>query len=42
MSGALLSFMAGKKRFIGENATLMFHDVNSWVEDKTEGLKQEL
>ena len=34
--------MAGKKRFIGENATLMFHDVNSWANDKTEGLKQEL
>ena len=42
MSSGLLIFMAGKKRFIGENATLMFHDVNSWANDKTEGLKQEL
>ena len=42
MSGGLLIFMAGKKRFIGENATLMFHDVNSRANDKIEGLKQEL
>ena len=42
MSGGLLIFMAGKKRFIGENATLMFHDVTGWVNDKTEGMKQEL
>lgn len=42
MSGGLLIFMAGKKRFIGENATLMFHDVAGWVNDKTEGMKQEL
>ena len=42
MSGGLLIFMAGKKRFVGENATLMFHDVASWVNDKTEGIKQEL
>ena len=34
--------MAGKKRLIGENATLMFHDVTGWINDKTEGLKQEL
>ena len=42
MSGGLLIFMAGKKRFGGENATLMFHDVTGWVNDKTEGIKQEL
>ena len=42
MSGGLLIFMAGKKRFVGENATLMFHDVSGWVNDKTEGIKQEL
>lgn len=42
MSGGLLIFMAGKKRFVGENATLMFHDVTGWVNDKTEGIKQEL
>lgn len=42
MSGGLLIFMAGKKRFVGENATLMFHDVAGWVNDKTEGMKQEL
>ena len=42
MSGGLLIFMAGKKRLIGENATLMFHDVTGWVNDKTEGIKQEL
>ena len=42
MSGGLLIFMEGKKRFVGENATLMFHDVTGWVNDKTEGIKQEL
>ena len=42
MSGGLLIFMVGKKRFVGENATLMFHDVTGWVNDKTEGIKQEL
>lgn len=42
MSGGLLIFMEGKKRFVGENATLMFHDVAGWVNDKTEGMKQEL
>ena len=42
MSGGLLIFMEGKKRFVGENATLMFHDVSGWVNDKTEGIKQEL
>lgn len=42
MSGGLLIYMAGKKRFVGENATLMFHDVAGWVHDKTEGIKQEL
>lgn len=42
MSGGLLIYMAGKKRFIGENATLMFHDVTWGAHDKTEGVKQEL
>lgn len=42
MSAGLWIFMAGKERFVGEHATLMFHDVKGWVNDKTEGIKQEL
>lgn len=34
--------MAGHKRFIGETATLMFHDISSFVGGKTEEVKQEL
>ena len=42
MSMGLWIYLAGHKRYIGENATLMFHDVTTWVWDKTETLKQEL
>lgn len=42
MSAGLWIFMAGKERYVGEHATLMFHDVKGWVNDKTEGIKQEL
>lgn len=34
--------MAGTKRLVGEHATLMFHDVSTWVIGKTEELKQDL
>ena len=42
MSAGLWIFMAGSTRLIGEHATLMFHDVNSWATGKTEQVKQEL
>lgn len=42
MSAGLWIFMYGHKRIIGENATLMFHDVATWAIGKTEGVKQEL
>lgn len=42
MSMGLWIWLSGAKRIIGENATLMFHDVANWSYDKTEGLKQEL
>ena len=42
MSMALWIFLAGKKRFIGKNATLMFHDISLFVGDKIEGIKSEL
>lgn len=42
MSMGLWIYLAGHKRYVGEHATLMWHDVTTWVWDKTEGLKQEL
>lgn len=42
MSMGLWIYLAGHKRFIGENATLMFHDISTVVWDKTEGIKQEV
>jgi ATP-dependent protease ClpP protease subunit len=42
MSAGLWIFTAGSRRLIGENATLMFHDVKTWVNDKTSGIRQEL
>lgn len=42
MSAGLQIFMAGTKRLVGEHATLMFHDVSTWVIGKTEELKQDL
>lgn len=42
MSMALWVWLSGAKRFVGESATLMFHDVFLFAYDKTEGIKQEL
>lgn len=42
MSAGLWIFMHGHKRLIGEHATLMFHDVATWVVGKTEEVKQDL
>lgn len=42
MSMGLWIYLAGHKRFVGENATLMFHDISTCVWDKVEGIKQEL
>ena len=42
MSMGLWIFLAGRKRFIGENATLMFHDISQTITDKVEGIKNEL
>lgn len=42
MSMGLWIYLAGHKRYVGENATLMFHDITTWVWDKTEAIKQEL
>ena len=42
MSMGLWIYRAGHKRYVGEHATLMYHDVSMWVADKTEGIKQEL
>ena len=42
MSMGFWIYLAGHKRYVGENATLMFHDISTWVWDKTETIKQEL
>lgn len=42
MSMGFWIWLAGQKRIIGETATLMFHDMTTWVWDKSETLKQEL
>ena len=42
MSAGLWIFTAGARRLVGANATLMFHDVTTWVHDKTRGVQQEL
>lgn len=42
MSMGLWIYLAGHKRFIGKNSTLMYHDVTKFVQDKLEGLDQEL
>ena len=42
MSMALWVWLSGAKRFAGESATLMFHDVSLFAYDKTEVIKQEL
>lgn len=42
MSMGFWIYLAGHKRYVGENTTLMFHDATGWVWDKTETIKQEL
>lgn len=42
MSMGLWVWLSGKERLIGENATLMFHDICGMVFGKTEDLKQDL
>lgn len=42
MSMGFWIYLSGHKRIIGENATLMFHDISTTVWDKIEGLKQEV
>lgn len=42
MSMGLWIWLAGKKRIIGRNSTLMFHDISLWAVDKSEFAKQEL
>lgn len=42
MSMGFWIYLAGHKRFVGENATLMYHDISTVVWDKTEGIKQEV
>ena len=42
MSMGLWIYLAGHQRYVGEHATLMYHDVTTWVWDKTEAIKQEL
>ena len=42
MSMGLWIWLAGSKRLVGANGTLMFHDLFSFAADKTEGIKQGL
>lgn len=42
MSMALWIWISGKKRLIGENGTLMFHDIFTFAIGKTEAIKQNL
>ena len=42
MSMGLWIYLAGEKRYVGENSTLMFHDISTWIWDKSETIKQEL
>ena len=42
MSMGFWIYLAGHERYVGENATLMFHDISTGVLDKIEGIKQEL
>ena len=42
MSMALWIWLSGKKRLIGENGTLMFHDVSTCSIGKTEEIRQDL
>lgn len=42
MSMGFWIYLAGHKKYVGEHATLMFHDISMWMGDKSEGIKQEL
>lgn len=42
MSMGMWIWLSGHHRIIGKHGTLMFHDIASWVADKTSGIKQEL
>ena len=42
MSMGFWIYLAGEKRYVGENSTLMFHDISNWIWDKSEAIKQEL
>jgi ATP-dependent Clp protease protease subunit len=42
MSMGFWIYLAGHERYVGENATLMFHDISTVAWDKLEGIKQEL
>ena len=42
MSMGLWLFMAGDIRLIGENATLMYHEISTAIQDKTEGIALEV
>lgn len=42
MSMGLWIYSSCHKRIIGENATLMFHDISTYIYDKTEVIKQEI
>lgn len=42
MSMGLWIWLAGNKRLVGENSTLMFHDLSTFSYGKTEEIKQDL
>ena len=42
MSMGLWVWLAGRKRLVGDNATLMFHDISTFSIGKTEAVKQDL
>lgn len=42
MSMGLWIWLSGHRRIMGKHGTLMFHDISSWIADKTSGVKQEL
>ena len=42
MSMAAWIFLAGDKRFVGPNATIMIHEISSVVIDKLQGIKMEV
>lgn len=42
MSAGLLIYLFGDKRLVGTYSTLMYHDVATWAEGKSEYIRQEL